>query len=233
MGRLSVLISIGMLSGCLAVSSTGVTVQVGAGHGAAKPVHGSKKPYTDPEGGVSLQYPANWTFSRNASSYLSHVIASDGETLQADLSFNPKGNYYEHTTLTALEFVYRRKSTPTRQACVVLLVDSSGNGEAPAPLTTRGVTYAHLSTGDAGMMKSVKQDGYATWRRGICYLFESDFSQISLGVDAEKNRALTKSEYQALERHLTDIMQSVEFTLPASRDSLRRAPVHTGFIRVQ
>ena len=176
MAHLGVLISIGMLSGCLAVSSTGVTAQVGAGQSAAKPVHGSKKTYADPEGGISLQYPANWTFARDASSYLSHVIAADGETLQADLSFNPKGNYYEHTTLTALEFVYRRKSTPMRQACEALLLDSSGNGEAPAPLTTRGVTYAHLSTGDTGMMHSVKQDDYATWRGGICYLFESDLS---------------------------------------------------------
>lgn len=210
-----VLISMGTLAGCLAVSSIGPSVQVAAGRGPVKPVPVLKKTYMDPEGGVSFQYPAIWTFSRDASSYFSRVIVSEGEPLQAVLSFSPKGNYYEHTTLTALEFLYRRKPTPTRQACEALLLDNSGDGDAPAPLTIHGVTYAHLHTGDAGMMKSVDQDGYAAWRGGMCYLFEGDLSEISLGVDGEKNRALTNREHRVLERHMSDVMQSVQFTPPA------------------
>lgn len=215
MVRSGVLISLGTLAGCLAASSMGASVQVAAAQGAAKPVPVTKKTYTDPEGGVSFQYPALWTFSRDGSTYFTLIIVSAGEPVQAALSFSPKGNYYEHTTLTGLEFLYRRKPTPTRQACEAVLLDNSGDGDPPAPLTIHGVAYAHLHTGDAEMMKSVEQDGYVTWRGGTCYLFEGDLREISLGVDGEKNRALTNRETQALKRHLSDIMQSVQFTPPA------------------
>ena len=72
------------------------------------------KSYTDEVGGVSLHYPAVWTFSKTAGSYFPSAIAPNGEPVQAVVSFSPQGNYYEHTTLTGLQFLYRRQQAVTR-----------------------------------------------------------------------------------------------------------------------
>ena len=82
-------------------------------------------------------------------------------------------------------------------------------------LTLNGVPFAHLATGEAGMMKTESQEAYATWRSGTCYLFEEQLDEIAKGTDDGKTRDLTAAEMRALRRHLNDILQSVTFSTPS------------------
>ena len=177
------------------------------------------KSYTDEVGGISLHYPAVWNFSTTAGSYFPAAIAPNGEPVQAVFSFNPQGNYYEHTTLTGLQFLYRRLEAVTQPACESILLTNRDTGKLEH-LTLHGVPFAHLATGEAGMMKSESQEAYATWRGGTCYLFEEQLDEIGLGTDDQKTRSLTGAETRALRRHLNDILQSVTFSTPTP------APTH-------
>ena len=176
------------------------------------------KSYTDEVGGISLQYPTVWTFSKTAGSYFPSAIAPNGEPVQAAFSFSPQGNYYEHTTLTGLEFLYRRVAAVTQPACESILLTNRDVGKLEH-LSVHGVTFAHLATGEAGMMKSESQEAYATWRGGTCYLFEEHLDEIAAGTDDQKTRNLTAAETRALRRHLNDILQSVRFSTPPTAAS--------------
>ena len=177
------------------------------------------KSYTDDVGGISLHYPAVWTFSKAAASYFPSAIAPNGEPVQAVFSFSPQGNYYEHTTLTGLQFLYRRQQAVTRAECESLLLTNRDVGRLER-MTLHGVPFSHLATGEAGMMKAESQEAYATWRGGTCYLFEEQLDEIAKGTDDQKTRSLTAAETRALRRHLHDILQSVRFSTP------KPAPAH-------
>ena len=179
----------------------------------------SMKSYTDEVGGISLHYPAVWTFSKTAGSYFSSAIAPSGEPVQAVFSFSPEGNFYEHTTLTGLQFLYRRQQAATRTECESILLSNRDLGRLEH-LTLHGVPFSHLATGEAGMMKAESQEAYATWREGTCYLFEEHLDEISEGTDNQKTRGLTAAEIRALRRHLNDILRSVKFSKPTP------APAH-------
>ena len=169
------------------------------------------KSYTDEVGGISLHYPAVWTFSKTAGSYFPSAIAPNGEPVQAVFSFSPQGNLYEHTTLTGLQFLYRRLEAVTRPECESILLTNRDIGKLEH-LIVHGVPFSHLATGEAGMMKAESQEAYATWRGGTCYLFEEQLDEIAKGTDDQKTRSLTAAETRALRRHLNDILQSVKFT---------------------
>jgi hypothetical protein len=185
-------------------------------HSASPPM----KSYRDEVGGVSLRYPSVWTFSKTSGSYFPSAIAPNGELLQAVFSFSPQGNFYEHTTLTGLQFLYRRQQGVTRPECESILLANRDNGKLEH-LTVHGVPFAHLATGEAGMMKSESQEAYATWRGGTCYLFEEQLDEIAQGVDDQKTQSLTAVEVRALRRHLDDILQSVKFGTPVPAPALR------------
>lgn len=170
-------------------------------HAAVQPVSTPMTSYTDPVGGVSLQYPAVWTVSKTATSYFPSAIAPNGEPVEAVFSFSPNGNYYEHTTLTGLRFLYRRVEGATQSACESTLTTNRPVGTL-GHLTLHGARFAHVSTGEAGMMKSESQEAYAAWRGGTCYLFEEQLDQIAPGTDDQKTRSLTRAEIRALRRHL-------------------------------
>ena len=177
------------------------------------------KSYTDEVGGISLHYPALWTFSKISVSYFPSAIAPNGEPVQAVFSLSPQGNYYEHTTLTGLRFLYRRLKAANRPECDSILLNNRDIGKLEH-LTLHGVPFSHLATGEAGMMKAESQEAYATWRGGTCYLFEEQLDEIAKGTDDQKTRSLTAAETRALRRHLNDILQSVKFSTPTP------APAH-------
>ena len=172
------------------------------------------KVYTDEVGGVSCRYPSVWTFSKTPGSYFPSDIAPNGEPVQAVFSFSPQGNYYEHTTLTGLQFLYRRQEAPSQSACESIPLTNRDIGKLEH-VTLNGVPFAHLATGEAGMMKTESQEAYATWRGGTCYLFEEQLDEIARGTDDGKTRNLTAAEMRALRRHLNDILQSVTFSTPS------------------
>ncbi len=178
-----------------------------------------RKSYTDEVGGIRLYYPGVWTFSKTAGSYFPSAISPNGEPVQAVFSFSPQGNYYEHTTLTGLQFLYRRQRTATRQDCESILFTDRDIGKLDH-LTLHGVPFSHLAAGEAGMMKSESQEAYVTWRGGTCFLFEEQLDEIAKGTDDGKTRILTAAETRALRRHLNDILHSVTFITPTP------APAH-------
>ena len=193
--------------------------QVRLPHAVIKSASVPMKSYKDETGGVSLRYPSVWTFSNTAGSYFPSAIAPQGEPVQAVFSFSPKGNYYEGTTLTGLQFLYRRQQTATRQDCESILFTNRDVGKLDH-LTLHGVPFSHLAAGEAGMMKSESQEAYATWRGGTCFLFEEQLDEIAKGTDDGKTRNLTAAEARALRRHLDDILHSVTFIAPTP------APAH-------
>ena len=172
--------------------------------------------YSDPVGGVSFRYPRVWTRSTLGSSPFGAVIAPDAEHLTGALSFSPVGNYYAATTLTGLDFLYRRVAEPNHEACVNILTrNPSQSGDRPEQVTINGVRFVHVATGDAGMSKSVSQNAYVTYRSGTCYLFEEDIDEVGRGVVPGKNRSLTVQERKALRRHLAEVMSTVHLAGPA------------------
>lgn len=175
---------------------------------------GLTKSYLDSEGGVSFRYPSVWTSSKRWGSYFSAAIAPNAEPMNVAVSFSPVGNYYAPTTLTGLDFLYRRVAAPDSETCLKILRQGEGGGK-PEQVVINGVPFGHVATGEAGMSKAVSQDVYVTYRSGTCYLFEEDVDEVGAGVVPGKDRNLTAQERRALRRHLAEVMNSVRLADPA------------------
>jgi hypothetical protein len=176
---------------------------------AAKPVQLTT--FKDASNSVSFQYPSIWKRVPKPDAMTQPSLLMAGHKPILDVEFSPKGNLYAKTNLVALDFSYYTAPAASQAACVALGNPDSEN----AAVTTHinGIPYSHASGGQGGMCHEISSEVYATWRGGICHLFEEDFMTVCPGV-VDGTRALTTRETKALQRHLDAIMQSVTFAAP-------------------
>ena len=174
---------------------------------ARKPVPMAR--YSDPDGDVSFEYPAVWKVDNVRKFYLSPRILQDSQVPRVQVVFSPAGNYYAKTNLLGLDFVYVKRQAPSLEACKKLAIGAMQT--QVDTISIAGVSFQHFDQGDAGMCHGIDEHVYWTYRNGTCYLFEGDMHTSCSGVTPGQ-RDLTDSERRALNRHLSAIPRSIEFS---------------------
>jgi hypothetical protein len=165
--------------------------------------------YTNATTGVRFRYPSVWKPVSRPEAQTQPFLFDRGLQPMIDLEFSPKGNLYEKTNLVGLDFVYAAPAASSVAACYKLGEIDSGVAQKEI-VTLNDVTYQHAFGGGAGMCHQISSNIYATYRGGLCHLFEQDFMTVCAGVQ-EGTRGLTPMETKALQGHLDAIMQSVTF----------------------
>lgn len=166
--------------------------------------------YTNATTGVRFQYPSVWKPVAKPEAQTQPFLFDQGLQPVIDLEFSPKGNLYEKTNLVGLDFVYAAPAASSVAACYKLGEVDSGVAQKEM-VTINGVPYQHAFGGEAAMCHEMSANIYATYRDGVCHLFEQDFMTVCAGVQ-EGTRGLTPAETKALQHHLDAIMQSVTFS---------------------
>jgi hypothetical protein len=176
--------------------------------------------FSDPATGVSFSYPSVWKLSRRSQTqpfYESPVILQPDQRPNASVTFSSAGNYYAKTNLAGLSFTYVAIPDSTPEACDKLIAAAdTGSSRPPDRIVLDGVSFTHISGGDAGMCHRVAYDVYGTYRDNRCLLFEADTHTLCPGV-VDGTRELTAAESKALKRHLNSIVQSLRINAPAPR----------------
>jgi hypothetical protein len=168
--------------------------------------------YTDPKSGATFQYPSVWTQITDTANFTNSLVAENSSIKPTFVvEFSPKGNLYEHTNLSGLDYVYFSVPASDIMACAKLGDLNQGEKPKPTNATIHGVRFQHSSGNDAGMSHQLNSDAYSIYRNGNCYIFEEVFRTVSRGV-IEGAHDLTNAQMKALQRHLDAITQSIVFT---------------------
>jgi hypothetical protein len=184
--------------------------------------------YRDPRYGVTFVYPTNWSAGPNLDSFylmtdiLQPIPGSDTSVTRYEqalmkVGFRNAGKVdYERTNLDGVEFVYFVLPNATSDACytrIRSLADASQGDHSPTNIAIHGVTYLHLSTGDAGLGHGASRELYAAYLGSRCYLFEEGIHSYNGG----DGKFLTSKQYLTLKAQLGAVMHSVRIAPSTSR----------------
>jgi hypothetical protein len=193
---------------------------VGARHAHAQ-VRETLKTYHDPQYGVTFTYPSTWSASPNLDPFylmtdILHPRPDDSGYEQALMKVSFKNNTLDHgrPILDGVEFVYFVLPQITAAVCYARirdLADPSQGDRSPANVVIHGITYLHLSTGDAGLNHQARRELYAAYLGTRCYLFEAGIHSHNGGNPA----FLLSTQNETVKLQLPAIMQSVRINAQA------------------
>ena len=170
--------------------------------------------YRDPVSGVSFRYPTIWRPATGQG--LAPDFVSQAGPPRITQQFTSAGNFYAATTLEALTFSYTVKPHSTAASCAALPAKALGDSAVrTVPATYGGVSFAEATGGDSGACQHVATQLDTTLRGSQCMVFERDFNTSCPFVKSSSSpRPLTGEETGALQRHLDDVMKSVQISVP-------------------
>lgn len=174
--------------------------------------------YTDQRHGVSFRYPSVWKPGNQFGYHPPALTQSQNESV-AGFGYEEGGfprdrviGPYSGTNLEGFGVVYSAVATADAAEC-----ESKASSLSLTPkhraVTLHGRSFTEHETGEAGMSQSVYGKLYATYVRPMCYLFETDVAEASMGA-LEDISALTTAQRHFIDTHLFDIMKSVRIVPP-------------------
>jgi hypothetical protein len=168
--------------------------------------------FTDPATGVSFDYPSVWKKVMRSDGFSPPEAFTPDDHLVVMVQFTGAENFYRHTDLEALDFLFLTAKETSAAACEKRVTGLNDDEHPlPPPQTINSVRFWHATGGEGSAGHSIDYEVYGTYRGGLCYLFEEDFTEASAGM-IDGSRPLTKTERAALRRHLDAIIRTVRFT---------------------
>ena len=127
---------------------------------------------------------------------------------RAQFLFSPSNNLYVNTVLNSLAFSFFVVPAENAASCVERARAATGGDVESAAVTVHGTNFTEISGASAGMCHEQTSQIDVTFRAGQCLAFERDFNTHCFGV-RDGDRQLTGQEKRALQRHLDQVMSSV------------------------
>jgi len=179
------------------------------------------KTYSDPARGVSFQYPASWEAATQFG-YNPGALSTDETKLVAGFGFvieQGQGKRIDivdgNAFVEGFGIVYSAVPANNATACDGVarkLLDDQPSGKTKH-VKFGGITYATYDGSQAGMNQPTEGTLYATFRRGTCFLFETDEATVTMAVfdedDVSTRTAVAIKPSRSISTHLLDVMKSV------------------------
>jgi hypothetical protein len=175
--------------------------------------------YTDPVRGVAFRHPSVW---KAETEFGYHPGALALSTPIAGFGYEEGGfprdsvvGPYTKTNLEGFGIVYSAVPVKDSAACDAWASSAANGDDSPSANAGKhrravfgGRSFSTYEYVQAGMSQETSGELYATYARGICYLFETDVATASPG-SLDDIDALTPAQNRGIDRHLLEIMKSV------------------------
>lgn len=179
---------------------------------------GATKPYTDPQHGVTFQYPQNWTLTTEQHFYIPESIMtmpepqSGGKTTARAAVFLDASGWpeLENSELKGADFVYNTRPGSNMKACTAWL-RRQVNFDKTEQQTVNGIAFTHVQTGSAGLCHQVDESIYVDQASGTCFFFDLAVHTICPGV-AEGERNATPQQLDGVRAELRKILETVRIS---------------------
>jgi hypothetical protein len=169
--------------------------------------------YSDPQHGVTFQYPSVWRATTQFAYHPPALTRSDHAKPIAGFGYSEGGfprsrnaGPYSDTDLEGFGVVYSAVRAANAKKC-----DAMAAAIADSPKHSRVVlgqrTFSDYETGEDFMSQSISGDLYVTYENRTCYFFEADVALASPAV-LEDIPGLTAEQLRAIYAHLFDIVKS-------------------------
>lgn len=169
--------------------------------------------YTDPQHGVSFQYPSVWQATTQFAYHPPALTGSDRAKPIASFGYSEGGfprnrnvGPYSGTDMEGVGIVYSAVPAANAEEC-----DAMAAAISDSPKHSRVVlgqrTFSDYETGEDGMSQSISGDLYVTYENRACYFFEADVALASPAV-LEDVPGLTAEQLSSVYAHLFDIVKS-------------------------
>lgn len=176
--------------------------------------------YVDKKHGVSFRYPSVWSKGTGWGMHPPGLFIEDGGDprvgfgFETDQQTDPAGPY-ANSNLEGVGFSYEARETPTNAACRKLASDLANDDRPPRAMIVKGITYSRWESGEGGMNQYTGGPLLATWKHGVCYVFEQSISSFNGVRDDDEdpvNHPSGQYDLEQVERNLWRIMSTVHFS---------------------
>jgi len=174
-------------------------------------IAGSPARFSDPATGVSFEYPKYWQQAAGSRFYLGLNLIPEKAEVRGAVAW--KANADAKTTLAGAQFLYALQKDVSFADCMHPHNEGDTNDTTVDTVTIGGVAYAHSQAEDAAMCHRQKEDVYATYRYGDCYLFDFSVRTICPGV-VDGMREATPAELADVNATLLGVLKTVQIVKP-------------------
>ena len=174
-------------------------------------IRGSEAQFSDPSTGVSFAYPKYWQQTAGSQFYLGLNLIPEKAEVRGAVAW--KANADAKTTLAGAQFLYALQKDVSFADCMHPHNEGDATDSTVNTVKIRGVAYAHSRAEDAAMCHHQKEDVYATYRYGACYLFDFSVRTLCPGV-VDGMREATPAELADMDARLLGILKTVQIGKP-------------------
>jgi hypothetical protein len=172
--------------------------------------------FSDPVTGVSFQYPKEWKQATGNQFYLGQDFVPENAEVRGAVIWKAWDKTEDaKTTLAGAQFLYAVQKDASSADCAHPVINDPASDSTVDTVTVGGIAYAHNHGEEGGMCHEEKEDIYATYRNGACYLFDLSVHSICSGV-VDGMRDATPAELADVDARLMKILKTVKFSQPES-----------------